>query len=167
MEVLTWIALFTTLVFLVLFIVYFFLYRNKKTTCPAPSPVANCPASTPTTCPASTSTRLGPTFNPSSDPLVNDIINFTNIGIESFKPMLCQFVTSMEQQAIENAPIMTVAQAKADLTKASAQVPPNIKAQYLELGNRVIVATTTGARIDKTKAAALATKIKQMFCSGI
>jgi hypothetical protein len=130
-----------------------------------------CPVATPSTCPVATpcpiKNRLGPTFNPSSDQLINDIINFTNIGIESFKPQICQFVTSMEKSAIDDAPVITVETAKTELLAASAQVPEAIKPQYIEIGNRIITATTTGTDIDKIKSADLASKIKQMFCEGI
>ena len=163
----------STIAFLIVFVIYFLKYKNYK--CPASTP-SSCPASTPTPCPKATPTpcpacpnknRLGPTFNPSSDQLINDIINFTNIGIESFKPQICQFVTDMEKNAVDTAPDMTVAQAKEELDTASSQVPADIRAQYVAIGNRLILATTTGDNLDKTKLVEIAKKIKEMFCSGI
>ena len=171
----------STIAFLIVFVIYFLKYKNYK--CPASTPSScpkatpsSCPKATPSSCPKATPTpcpacpiknRLGPTFNPSSDQLINDIINFTNIGIDSFKPQICQFVTDMEKNAIDTAPDMTAAQAKAELDTASSQVPEAIRAQYVEIGNRLILATTTDDNLDKTKLVEIAKKIKEMFCSGI
>jgi len=160
----------STIAFLIAFLIYYFRYINyvcpvaTPSTCPVATP-STCPVATPSTCPIKN--RLGPTFNPSSDQLINDIINFTNIGIDSFKPQICQFVTSMEKSAIADAPVKTVETAQTELKDSSEQVPEAIKLQYIEIGNRIIAATTTGDDIDKNKAAELASKIKQMFCEGI